>query len=531
MRNQITPINVKSIEIIHKIWLGKEIPANYWQNTIMLADQLTNNEKIIFWADDWYTAGMQNNKYNHDKIEFRNIGTLLNNTALTDLPDKYECELEKKHFNKYQYFWFHVFREMIGENSNYSQASDFLRYEILRQYPGVYIDNDIKIDVVNIGSITTPTDDRNFLCRIGLYLNLYSFFRPRITANSDIIECSIDKYPKRMIDKVLSRVTNLNNQQKNGKSLMAIKRTRTEATEFNANDIFKNYTGSLTMELGPRVISQVFMDALNKTKPLDIGTSCQTTDENYAQYINGVFNQASMNLLNKIAASPQHTEENKEAIVASINAIKDIFTLEDTWESKAESLTNQFTLLINKLACQESTLSEYGKEIYPEYEEYREALFAHSLLQSMLDSEEIVRIRAQIIEQYPQCRGQLFEKIFNKTLICGKFLVRDAVKQGDRWDTPKENNEEELFINILKKIKEKDIDLLIGIMYTYSQIHNENNTNQKEQLTTILITLAKQQKITTNELMFIKKQYKTKLIPNSVVQSNNRAQSGNCAIS
>lgn len=438
--------------LIHKIWLGEEIPYEYWENIKKLADHLTlSDEKLFLWVDGWINVDGMRDKYNYSNIEIRNIETLQENTDLANDSERYS--LEGRSFNKYQYFWFHVFREMIGPNSNYAQASDFLRSEILRQYPGAYIDNDIKLQYksdIASSSSSDDSDQPNFLFRQGAKFNPQNFCLMQTTTNSDIMECYTSEYPRKMVDELLRGIYRLNESQ-----LMSLKRTRLEHrvdTEsqlsrnmrLNLGDYYNgNIPGLLTLWLGPNVVKTLFKQAKD-SGDTKVSISCQKIDPIYLEFIKQSLENNTKVLINKIESLPDEIyEEHKKKAKSLIEEVKQILSETTNCEDKLSAIIIKLRLLNDVLNNQDNLLTRFGRENYLEQKAYIETVLAYMLA---IKEDEI---------------------IFDKTLICGRFVCGNATKVGERCNAtsdadaiPREDAEE-LFVSTLKTIDEKDIDLLI----------------------------------------------------------------------
>lgn len=141
-------LDSKTPSIIHFIWLGGELPQAYLKTIIrvtLLAKQC--NFTLNIWVDDnrnfekalekFYLCGHHidlNVNSEQIGINILNINTLLEKMQNDPFYQKNKFYVE---------FCSFVNREMVGFK-NLAAASDFLRYEILRQQGGIYCDTDTK---------------------------------------------------------------------------------------------------------------------------------------------------------------------------------------------------------------------------------------------------------------------------------------------------------------------------------------------------------------------------------------------------
>jgi hypothetical protein len=119
--------------------MGGEFPNDYFISLIEKVKICKFNKiKFIMWVDD------SSHNYNHQKF------MTINGLVVKNLSELHKDMLEtygKKHFD---IFINEILDFELSVNpKGYAAISDYYRVEILRQYGGLYLDTDIKIQVIN----------------------------------------------------------------------------------------------------------------------------------------------------------------------------------------------------------------------------------------------------------------------------------------------------------------------------------------------------------------------------------------------
>jgi len=134
---------------IHFIWLGGPIPEKYLREIMKLSAVAYRSKfEVILWVDHQinYHKTLNNIHAGGEIFNIRIPGLYTKN--IYQLYHKMKKELFYMENNQLNNFWKCVERELIGFK-NLAAASDFLRYEILRQEGGYYFDTDTQFNITS----------------------------------------------------------------------------------------------------------------------------------------------------------------------------------------------------------------------------------------------------------------------------------------------------------------------------------------------------------------------------------------------
>lgn len=125
-------------KIMHFIWIGTTIPDNYAKN---IKKWIRDNPdyEVKLWID----SDIYNNKIDANQAAKKTGATVCD---ISDTPYKNIITQNVR--------WY--YDECSGQHANFAAASDILRYEILYEYGGIYIDVDIESSGVPLGDIDAP---------------------------------------------------------------------------------------------------------------------------------------------------------------------------------------------------------------------------------------------------------------------------------------------------------------------------------------------------------------------------------------
>ena len=123
---------------LHLIWLGGDIPEDYYEN-ILKWKQLNSNFEIFIWVNDLGGEKIRSLQ-DHENIKAYDIASFKNLLKNFDLIEK----------------------ELSHSNPNYSAASDILRIDIIAAFGGYYVDLGLTPELSILQAI--PDAESDFYC-------------------------------------------------------------------------------------------------------------------------------------------------------------------------------------------------------------------------------------------------------------------------------------------------------------------------------------------------------------------------------
>jgi hypothetical protein len=244
---------------IHFIWLGGPIPPVYLRSIALLAKAAKKSRfEITLWVNKQsnYVKTSVNEEINIPNLKIRNIHEL----------DEKMINDEFYQDNKRKKFWEFIEREMVGFR-NLSAASDFLRFEILRQEGGYYYDTDIIFNIDHTSSLKADYAsygvkthmDINFNCKGNkIFINGIGDTNGDIIGilpNHPLLKMALNKmieYHQEFDKKPFLKNKNFGKDA----SMMDAKRSPYQSTGFN-------YRREYTIEAGPNVWKSVLTNFLS----------------------------------------------------------------------------------------------------------------------------------------------------------------------------------------------------------------------------------------------------------------------------
>lgn len=176
-------------EKIHFVWIGGPIPEDYLKQILALAKiAKDSNFEFNVWCDNKdnflkqlqkqiKTADLPDEVTNLLGVNLRNIDEL--QSKMKDDPF-YQEENRLRDYN------YNLNRERIG-NKNLAAASDFLRYEILRQEGGFYFDTDTLFLISKNAKLKTVNAPLGIVANVRI---INEDDEDLVTGNNDIIGCT-----------------------------------------------------------------------------------------------------------------------------------------------------------------------------------------------------------------------------------------------------------------------------------------------------------------------------------------------------
>lgn len=133
--NAITPL-----QIIHHIWLGSELPSRCikLRQSWLLHHPIDQGWKHLLWTDQHITYALNKQK----KMKKVPPSPPISSGASDDVTIEIEENIEKFSIEQINFKLKNTNPYING--SNYGEKSDVLRYEILQQFGGIYVDCDFE---------------------------------------------------------------------------------------------------------------------------------------------------------------------------------------------------------------------------------------------------------------------------------------------------------------------------------------------------------------------------------------------------
>lgn len=123
-------------KVLHYIWLGGHLPVKYFEDISFFANQMKKISGItLLWTDRQNVDPKQREWLEQNSLYLIPIASVFSNPKMMST-------------------YYHFRASLNAIPSNYGEASDLLRYEILHYFGGYYLDCDVKMSDIDFPSLT-----------------------------------------------------------------------------------------------------------------------------------------------------------------------------------------------------------------------------------------------------------------------------------------------------------------------------------------------------------------------------------------